>query len=122
MRYIPQEARALREGRWQTRFGRGLRGLTLGVFGYGWIGSLVVALRVATLRTLLATDPAVARACAEELSYLVDQLIRCVHDYTVGHIYPLINATKAERLSRPDRRRCDRRVDREQSTGGQSER
>ena len=41
MRYIPQEARALREGRWQTRFGRGLRGLTLGVFGYGWIGSLV---------------------------------------------------------------------------------
>ncbi len=39
------------------------------------------------------------RACAEELSYLVDQLIRCVHDYTVGHIYPLINATKAERLS-----------------------
>jgi D-3-phosphoglycerate dehydrogenase len=41
MRFIPQEAQALREGRWQTRFGRGLRGLTLGVFGYGWIGALV---------------------------------------------------------------------------------
>jgi len=41
MRHIPQEATALREGRWQTRFGRGLRGLTLGVFGYGWIGALV---------------------------------------------------------------------------------
>jgi len=43
MRYIPQEAAALREGRWQTRFGRGLRGLTLGVFGYGWIGALVAS-------------------------------------------------------------------------------
>jgi D-3-phosphoglycerate dehydrogenase len=43
MRYIPQEAQALREGRWQTRFGRGLRGLTLGVFGYGWIGALVAS-------------------------------------------------------------------------------
>jgi D-3-phosphoglycerate dehydrogenase / 2-oxoglutarate reductase len=41
LRYIPQEANALREGRWQTRLGRGLRGLTLGVFGYGWIGSMV---------------------------------------------------------------------------------
>jgi hypothetical protein len=30
--------------------------------------------------------------------------------------------TKTERLRRPDRRRRDRRVDREQSTGGQSER
>ncbi|MCX7196914.1 MAG: D-2-hydroxyacid dehydrogenase family protein [Proteobacteria bacterium] len=43
MRHIPQEAVALREGRWQTRFGRGLRGLTLGVFGYGWIGALVAS-------------------------------------------------------------------------------
>lgn len=43
MRYIPQEAEALRQGRWQTRFGRGLRGLTLGVFGYGWIGALVAS-------------------------------------------------------------------------------
>lgn len=43
MRHIPQEAAALREGRWQTRFGRGLRGLTLGVFGYGWIGALVAS-------------------------------------------------------------------------------
>ncbi len=41
LRFIPQEAQALREGRWQTRLGRGLRGLTLGIFGYGWIGALV---------------------------------------------------------------------------------
>ncbi len=31
-------------------------------------GALVVALRVDSLRTLLATDPGVARACAEELT------------------------------------------------------
>lgn len=43
MRFIPQEANALREGRWQTRFGRGLRGQTLGVFGYGWIGVLLAS-------------------------------------------------------------------------------
>lgn len=40
--------------------------------------SLVVALRVETLRALLATDPGVARACAEELTrqlyWLIDDL------------------------------------------------
>jgi [protein-PII] uridylyltransferase len=39
------------------------------------------------------------RACAEELSFLVDQIVRIVHDYTVGYVFPLINPTKAERLS-----------------------
>jgi CRP/FNR family transcriptional regulator len=38
-------------------------------------GSLLVALRVETLRALLATDPAVARACAEELGHQVHQLL-----------------------------------------------
>lgn len=41
MRRIPQEVAALKAGRWQTSLGRGLRGRTLGVFGYGKIGSLV---------------------------------------------------------------------------------
>ncbi len=31
----------MRAGRWQTRLGTGLRGRTLGVFGYGKIGALV---------------------------------------------------------------------------------
>jgi CRP/FNR family cyclic AMP-dependent transcriptional regulator len=39
--------------------------------------ALVVALRVETLRALLATDPAVARACAEELTR---QLYRALDD------------------------------------------
>lgn len=41
MRHIPQEVARLKAGGWQTTLGRALRGRTLGIFGYGKIGSLV---------------------------------------------------------------------------------
>jgi D-3-phosphoglycerate dehydrogenase len=41
MRHVPLEAARLREGQWQSTVGRALRGRTLGIFGYGKIGSLV---------------------------------------------------------------------------------
>ncbi|MBK9051871.1 MAG: D-2-hydroxyacid dehydrogenase family protein [Chloroflexi bacterium] len=41
LRHIPQEVAHLRAGGWQTTVGRVLRGRTLGIFGYGKIGSLV---------------------------------------------------------------------------------
>jgi D-3-phosphoglycerate dehydrogenase len=41
MRRIPQEMAALKAGRWQSTVGTGLRGRTLGVFGYGRIGAVV---------------------------------------------------------------------------------
>ncbi|OOG28635.1 3-phosphoglycerate dehydrogenase [Thioalkalivibrio denitrificans] len=41
MRHIPAEVAAMKAGKWQTRLGTGLRGRTLGIFGYGKIGSLV---------------------------------------------------------------------------------
>jgi D-3-phosphoglycerate dehydrogenase len=41
MRRIPQEMAALKAGRWQSTIGTGLRGRTLGVFGYGRIGGVV---------------------------------------------------------------------------------
>jgi D-3-phosphoglycerate dehydrogenase / 2-oxoglutarate reductase len=41
MRWIPQEVAALRAGRWQQHLGRALRGRTLGIYGYGKIGTLV---------------------------------------------------------------------------------
>lgn len=41
MRRIPQEAAALRAGRWQTTLGTTVRGRTLGIWGYGKIGALV---------------------------------------------------------------------------------
>jgi D-3-phosphoglycerate dehydrogenase len=40
-RYIPQEVAALKAGRWQSTLGMGLRGRTLGIYGYGRIGSVV---------------------------------------------------------------------------------
>ena len=41
MRRIPQEMTRLRSGGWQGTLGTGLRGRTLGVFGYGTIGRQV---------------------------------------------------------------------------------
>ena len=41
MRYIPQEVAALKSGLWQSTLGTALRGRTLGIFGYGRIGSVV---------------------------------------------------------------------------------
>jgi len=41
MRHIPQQMAALRTGTWQIGVGNGLRGKTLGIYGYGRIGSTV---------------------------------------------------------------------------------
>ena len=43
MRFIPQEVTSMKAGRWQSTLGRTLHGRTLGIFGYGNIGSLVAA-------------------------------------------------------------------------------
>jgi D-3-phosphoglycerate dehydrogenase len=41
MRHIPFEVEALKHGRWQSTIGRGLRGRTLGILGYGRIGKVI---------------------------------------------------------------------------------
>ena len=41
MRQIPQQVAALKAGRWQIGVGNTLRGKTLGIYGYGRIGSVV---------------------------------------------------------------------------------
>jgi D-3-phosphoglycerate dehydrogenase len=43
MRHIPREVARLRAGQWQSTLGTGLRGRTLGIWGYGKIGSLVAS-------------------------------------------------------------------------------
>ncbi|MBI1278255.1 MAG: D-2-hydroxyacid dehydrogenase family protein [Anaerolineaceae bacterium] len=40
-RHIPQEVASMKAGQWQSRLGFGLYGRTLGIFGYGRIGSVV---------------------------------------------------------------------------------
>src|SRR5882757_8724420 len=41
MRQIPQQMAALKSGNWQIGVGHSLRGKTLGIYGYGRIGSVV---------------------------------------------------------------------------------
>ena len=41
LRRIPQQMNALRAGEWQTGVGNTIRGKTLGIYGYGRIGSVV---------------------------------------------------------------------------------
>jgi len=41
MRHIPEEFDNLKAGRWQRTLGTGLKGRTLGIFGYGKIGRLI---------------------------------------------------------------------------------
>jgi D-3-phosphoglycerate dehydrogenase len=41
MRQLPQQVAALKAGTWQTGVGRTVRGLTLGIYGYGRIGETV---------------------------------------------------------------------------------
>jgi len=43
MRNIPQQVAAMKNGRWQIGVGQTLRGKTLGIFGYGRIGSVVAS-------------------------------------------------------------------------------
>lgn len=43
LRHIPKEVARLGGGQWQSTLGTGLRGRTLGIWGYGKIGSLVAS-------------------------------------------------------------------------------
>lgn len=43
VRHIPREDRAVREGRWQTTLGVGLKGKTLGILGLGRLGAQIAA-------------------------------------------------------------------------------
>ncbi len=54
LRQVPLEDRRMREGRWQTTLGTGLKGRTLGIYGYGSIGALVAKAGVAFGMRVLA--------------------------------------------------------------------
>ena len=43
MRQLPQQMASLKAGNWQIGVGRGVRGKTLGIYGYGRIGAAVAA-------------------------------------------------------------------------------
>src|SRR5262245_47630218 len=66
MRQIPQQVAALKSGTWHTGVGRTLRGLTLGIYGYGRIGEAVAGYgRAFGMHVLVwATDASRQRAQA----------------------------------------------------------
>lgn len=54
MRQIPTQVAGMKVGRWQTGLGIGLRGRTLGIYGYGRIGALVAGFgRAFAMRVLV---------------------------------------------------------------------
>ncbi len=67
MRNIPQEVAALKAGRWQSTVGLGLRGRTLGVYGYGRIGAVIAGYGKAFGMKVLvwAREASLARARAD---------------------------------------------------------
>ncbi|TAK42262.1 MAG: D-2-hydroxyacid dehydrogenase family protein [Betaproteobacteria bacterium] len=80
MRQLPQQVAALKAGRWQIGVGHSLHGKTLGIYGYGRIGSVVagygrafgmkvlVWARAASLARARGDGYAVARSKAEFFS------------------------------------------------------
>jgi D-3-phosphoglycerate dehydrogenase len=57
----------LRDGRWQSTIGFGLRGRTLGIYGYGKLGSMVAKIGIAFGMDVLAfgREASLERATAE---------------------------------------------------------
>jgi D-3-phosphoglycerate dehydrogenase len=70
MRQIPQQVASMKAGKWQMGVGSTLRGKTLGIFGYGRIGSAVAEYGKAFGMNLLvwAREGSMARARAGGLS------------------------------------------------------
>ncbi|MEM9502073.1 MAG: [protein-PII] uridylyltransferase [Pseudomonadota bacterium] len=47
----------------------------------------------------LAEKPSAGYECVHGYSFLIDQLVRVIHDYLVEYVYPVPNRTAAERLA-----------------------
>ena len=69
MRRIPQQMDALRHGKWQIGVGNSLRGKSLGIYGYGRIGSVVAGYGKAFGMTVLVWAREASRARAERDGY-----------------------------------------------------
>src|SRR3954447_17657772 len=67
MRQIPQQMTALKSGGWQIGVGHSLRDKTLGIYGYGRIGSVVAGYgRAFGMKVLIwAREPALVQARAD---------------------------------------------------------
>ena len=69
MRHIPQQMARLKSGQWQNRAGTGLRGRTLGIYGYGRIGKQVAGFGKAFGMRVLVWSRDAARQQARDDGY-----------------------------------------------------
>jgi D-3-phosphoglycerate dehydrogenase len=69
MRHIPQQMASLKSGGWQTRVGTGMRGRTLGIYGYGRIGRQVAGFGKAFGMRVLVWSREHGRAAAQADGY-----------------------------------------------------
>jgi phosphoglycerate dehydrogenase-like enzyme len=67
MRRIPEQERALRQGRWQVALGNGLEGKTLGVLGLGNLGARVARVGAAFGMRVVAWSPNLTEERAAEV-------------------------------------------------------
>lgn len=87
-RRIPQEDRALREGRWQTSIGTDLAGKTLGVIGLGRIGRRIAAFGTLLGMRVLAWGPTltIERAAASAAKHVSLETLLAESDVVSLHL------------------------------------
>ena len=73
MRQIPQQVAALKAGEWQIGVGHSLRGKTLGIYGYGRIGSTVAGYGRAFGMQVMVWAREASRAKAQADGYMAAQ-------------------------------------------------
>jgi len=111
MRRIPQEAAALKSGRWQAgRIGLDLRGRTLGIYGYGRIGAVIAQYGQAFGMNLLVwgREGSLARAradghpvAASKEAFFADSDVVTLHLRLVQDTFGIVTATDLSRM-KPD--------------------
>ncbi|WP_379866523.1 D-2-hydroxyacid dehydrogenase family protein [Marinobacter sp. M5B] len=103
MKYIPEQVENMRSGHWQTRLGANLHGRTLGIFGYGKIGSMVAEYgRAFGMRVLIwGREGSISRArengfdtTARKSSLFEQSDVLCLHLRLTGETRGLV--TKAD--------------------------
>lgn len=88
VRRLPQEDRAMRQGRWQTSVGVGLHGKTLGIIGLGRLGAQVAAIgRAFGMRLVAWSQNLTAERAAEcAAEYLTKEALLVRSDVVTIHL------------------------------------
>lgn len=107
MRQVPQQMAALRAGRWQIGVGSTLRGRTLGIFGYGRIGSVVAGYGKAFGMNVMvwAREASLARsradghsAASSKREFFEESDVLSLHMRLVPETRGIVTATDLERM------------------------